>query len=264
MSHVLRSTSQISNLIPNAQGDNLVMSTNPTATDALIAFVIGMRDFDPFANATTGLGQGTAIADREADPVVTDNHGGDTFVQRQSLRMVDLNVSNVATWNLDGYFPSLYMFEVNSAAGGATTINVNSMYTNANDSSDADDWSDRPIFDGGVDVIALNYATSTYASSTAITGATDPVVTGALSITSGNLVLALVVMKSGNAIGNVYIEKSDGTHKQVLTVLATGKCVGTEAHWVLVGDAAAYADQNILKVDNPLQYELSFLASVWS
>lgn len=263
MPHTLNGISKISNLFANAQGD--AMFVNPTTTDHLITFIVGMRDLNPFANADSGAGQGTSVADKEADPLVSRESDG-AFTQHSALRLVDLDNSDVATWNLDGYLPSLYFFQRASVSSGATVpVVVASTFLDALD-SDADDWAaGRPIFDGGIDAITLDFTAATYASSTGVTGASNPVVTGALSISSGNLVLVFVVMKSANAIGDVYVEKSsDHTHQQVLPVLATGKCVGTEAHWVIAGADAAYADTNIVKVKNPLGYELSFIATISS
>ncbi len=259
----LQSISKVSNLWANAQGDH--MYVKPTVTDHLMTFVIGMRDYNPFANAKTGAGQGTAIADREDDPIASREVDG-PMTLRSSTKMVDLDVADVATWNLDGFFPSLYLFTRASASGGWTDpatgdVIVNSSFAGTN----ADDWTDRPIFNGGLDAITVDYPACTYASSTTQTGATNPVVKTPLSLGLGSLVLVLVVMKSGNAIGDVTIDKtSDNSHTQTLAVIDSGKCVGTEAHWVLVGGDAAASDCDEIRVANPLGYELSFVAGIFN
>jgi hypothetical protein len=115
-----------------------------------------------------------------------------------------------AKWNLDGYYPSVYIFMASNVVAGSYKINLNSMYQTGSGAV-TNKWSQGavPIFDGGVQFQVFNFsgaatsaaldAFSISLTDTITNPATAPstlVATG----TDGDLLFSVGLMKNSNAI----------------------------------------------------------------
>lgn len=116
-----------------------------------------------------------------------------------------------AKWNLDGYYPSVYVFVASNVVAGSYKINLNSMYQPGSGAV-SNKWSQGavPIFDGGVQFQVFNFsgaATSSAIDGTPSISITDTILnpaTAPASITTsavdGSLLFSVGLMKNSNAI----------------------------------------------------------------
>ena len=114
-------------------------------------------------------------------------------------------------WNLDGYYPSLYVWVATNALPGTYNINLNSVYqnvTSTHDDGPQDLAAGKPIFDGGVNfqVIKLSGTGApdacTIGESSANPATPGPITTAGVN---GDALISVGLMKSGNVFqpGNV-------------------------------------------------------------
>lgn len=118
------------------------------------------------------------------------------------------NAYQSATWNIDGYFPSIYIFVANDVAAGTYKVSLDSMFQSGDGSMQ---WSEgsAPIFDGGVNfqVFCVSGADGVDASSfPAVQGGdtrSNPATAPATLTTTaadGDLLLSVGLMKSNNVM----------------------------------------------------------------
>jgi hypothetical protein len=121
-------------------------------------------------------------------------------------------------WNLDGYYPSIYVFIASNVKAGSYKVNLNSMYQ-PGDANNLIDWSEGavPIFDGGVNL-------SVFVLSGCATSSAVEAVSISTTETTSNPATApasLVVSNAdGDALISVALTKSNN-------VLAPGSVGGT-------------------------------------
>src|SRR5271157_494478 len=147
--------------------------------------------------------------------------GGNTWVLAQNLNIADSDpttpsYTTSSQWNLDQYYPSIYMWVAQNAVAGTYKVNLNSMYQPGIDDPQEYAAGSIPIFDGGVNFqvfvisggltttqpVAKSISSGTPAETTA-NPATAP---GTLTIAgNGGGLLSVGLMKSGNvfAAGSV-------------------------------------------------------------
>jgi hypothetical protein len=171
-------------------------------------------------------------------------------------------------WNLDGYYPSVYIWVCQNAIAGSYKVNLNSMYQNGIDPPQ-DLAAGKPIFDGGVNFQVFCFsgaALSGAVDSSAIgTSAANPADAGSYINTyaaNGDLLFSVGLQKSGNVFSGGDVLAGTGTgsppYGAPMTVISYGKLVGSEAHYAVeyaltpAGSAGAYNPNWI----NPLGYEM--------
>src|SRR5208337_1391297 len=160
-------------------------------------------------------------------------------------------------WNLDGYYPSIYIGWALNVAAGSTAVKLNSDYSDGVSGSSGQYLaSGKPIFDGGVNFGVFDFsgiATSSASDGgSSSTSTANPAVGGSFTTgTSGDLIVSVGLMKSGNAfsVGSGFTE------------LARGTAVGSEAHWMVQYQVQAASGAINPGFTNPLGYEM-LVASV--
>lgn len=251
--------SQNSNIGANAQGDHVALTA--AAGSSYAAITIGFRSYDPFNLTADADNYPTGIAERAGTVTVTSTGAHSwtaSTVRTDRDDKSDYTIvpgdfdANEAKWNLDGYFPSI---QINSLLNVAdvTDVALNTMFSTS-------DWFEgERIFDGGVDFIVaqLDLISSLQERFGFRTSAANPALNALSgSMTLGGLVVAVAIMKSGNALGDAILTNAGGTHNVTLTRIAAGKCVGCEAHYVVAVGNADDSDQDRVTWANPLGYEI--------
>jgi hypothetical protein len=209
--------------------------------------------------------------------------GGNIWTLVTNLNIVDSDYTVVATpptapnpwpssaWNLDGYYPSIYVWVAQNVRAGTYSVNLNSMYQDGIDPPQ-DLAAGKPIFDGGVNFqvfcfagAALSGAVETSSLKNIGTSTTDPATAPATLTTTaanGDLLLSVGLQKSGNVfsagtVGEAGIG-SPPVAGAAMTSISNGKLVGSAAHYMveyaLTGpNTAGTYDPNF---SNPLGYEM--------
>jgi hypothetical protein len=254
------------NIIANAQGDPVVVS--PSSGDALVAVAIGMKQYNPFDllhGSTPAFGYLQGINDFSVAPTITDSNGQTwTFASSGNGSLINADVdpsvptySSASLWNLDGFYPSVFIAWTLNVAAGSTTVRLNSDYKDGiSGTSGAYLASGKPIFDGGVNFSVFDFsgiATSSAGDggSSAVSTA-NPAVGGTFTTgSSGDLIISVGIMKSGNAfsVGSGFTE------------LSRGVLVGSEAHYMIQYQVQTSAGAINPGFVNPLGYEM-LVASV--
>jgi hypothetical protein len=165
-------------------------------------------------------------------------------------------------WNLDGYYPSIYMWTATSVAAGSYRISLNAMFQPGINAPA--DWAvgSTPIFDGGVNfmVFAIAGAASIAGSSISTTETTSNPATAPASLTvsggDGGALLSVGLMKSGN----VFAAGTDNPATSPPAPIAMGQIgngmlVGSEAHYI-VEFATVAAGTYSPGFANPLGYPI--------
>ncbi len=167
-------------------------------------------------------------------------------------------------WNIDGYYPSIYIFVAQNVKAGSYKVNLNSMYQ-PGDANNLIDWSQGavPIFDGGVNVqvYSLSGAMTSggVSASISVTDTTSNPATAPASLTlsgDGGALISVGLMKSGNVFAPGII----GSPAEPMTQIGSGTLVGSEAHY-LTEFAAVPAGTWAPGFSNPLGYSM-LVASV--
>lgn len=267
--------SKIANLFSNQQGDNAYVTA--ASGDCLIAVAIGLKSLDPFdqlhsSHPTLDVAYFPGLTDfMPSAPTISDNSvtsppGGNSWVLEASYNLQDADYTVItsppvptvrpsALWNLDGYFPSIYIWIVTAAAAGTYAVNLNSMYRDGI-TRPGDLAAGKPIFDGGVDFFVTKFTgmtgTAADGNSSAISSA-NPAVSGAITTTgTGDLVFAVGLQKSANGLG---LGPTDGTLSTQYARVADGKLVGSEAHYLAEWGIQTSNGAWTPKFANPLGYE---------
>jgi hypothetical protein len=143
-------------------------------------------------------------------------------------------------WNLDGYYPSIYIFVAQNVKSGSYKVGVNSMYQ-PGAANNLIDWSQGavPIFDGGVNVqvycISGAATSGGVSASISTTDTTSNPATApsplTISAADGGALLSIGLMKSGNvfAPGTLAGSPPDATMTQV----GNGMLVGSDARYLV-------------------------------
>jgi hypothetical protein len=272
MAIVLKEVQQNSNIVAQANGEQFVMNCDLDDTLALI--VIGWRSLDPQKNrnpeSDTSLADDT-VADFvvnviEDNPINLTLTNAGSWDHQQGILPMDgvlLTATPPATyartlWNVDGYFPSIYMLH-NTAdcPGGQAIVNVATQYQ-VDDGGTYGGGSVsgmRPIFDGGVNMIMLRYSGLTghtngnHGIETTI--ANPAIVTSSSTLATGDLGIVVGLMKNGNQMSTGQCTDT----ADPCSFIAAGKCVGTEAHW-MVETVVVTGSGSSISVVNPGQYEM--------
>lgn len=225
-----------SNVWATSQGDSVVLPAS-AAGDAIVAILIGETDPNPFD--LLHLSPNPAFTPSEADfnaaPSFSDDKGNTYQVAAINLAQAgaDYTGTSFVRWNLGSYFPSIFFAYAMNVTVGTSKITVKSVYADGI-TRPQQLAAGKPIFDGGVNVVAANFsgiatvsAQDGFSSTTALTGqvsATNPAVAALFTPTvTGDIIITVGVMKSANAFST----------QSGWTLLASGKCVGDEAHWAV-------------------------------
>jgi hypothetical protein len=254
-------------LINGAQAANVVWIVGSSFTSVATSTMVGTI----LANTSITLGGGVlngralagivvtsgAISISTATAVTSPGGGtvsaGNNWVLVASINLADADYSGysippaanlpwpAADWNIDGYYPSLYVWVCASAIGGSYPVNLNSVYQNGI-TAPLDLAAGKPVFDGGINFQVIDWTGMTGVaiedggspasfSQTAITAA-NPAVTAAIvtsgsgSPPTGDLVIVVGLQKNANGLGL-------GTDS---TLIAYSSSVNAE-----LGSAANYA-----------------------
>jgi hypothetical protein len=223
------------------------------------------------ADYTNAAEPGTALATPE---------GINEWVLVKNLNLVDSDYTVISTpppagspypassWNLDGFYPSIYIWVAKNAVAGNYNVNLNSMYNDGIDYPQ-DLAAGKPIFDGGVDFQVFVVAnadlttpvddSSIGLSSAAIAVSAAPLTTSA---SNGDLLLAIGLQKSGNVFSTGTVQPASTSpviaEGAAMSMAACGKLVGSEAHWMVEyaltapGSAGSFDPY----FNNPLEYEM--------
>lgn len=164
-------------------------------------------------------------------------------------------------WNLDGKYPSVYIFYALNVAGGTYTVSVNSCYQDGT-TRPADLAAGKPIFDGGVDIHVFEFSGIALAAATdgsqGQMSAANPAVTPSFTTTTaGDLILTAGFMKSGNAFSTY---APAGITAGSTVMLASGKCVTSQAHWGIQMQLQTANGAIQPGFTNPLGYEMAVSA----
>lgn len=175
--------------------------------------------------------------------------GGNVWSLAASLSIADSDPTNPSyttssQWNLDQYYPSIYIWVAQNAVAGSYKVNLNSMYQLGIDEPQEYAAGSIPIFDGGVNfqVFSISGALTTgqpqafsissgFPAETVANPATAP---GTLTLTGGDggALLSVGIMKSGN----VFAAGSIGGTATSLTLTAVAP--------LLYGTGTQYPPQN--------------------
>ncbi len=276
--------SKVSNLWSNQQGDNAYVTA--AAGDTLVAVAIGMKSTDPFdqlasSHPTLDVAYFPGLLDFNSIPTISDGSVvvsppsvGNNWVlsAHYSLADADYTVGSVppagaypaANWNLDGYFPSIYVWTCVNANSGTYAVNLDSMYDNGVSRPD-DLAAGKPIFDGGVNFFVSKFTWST-GTTTAVDETTSPPGGNESGISSANpavlnamtlagthdLGVVIGLQKSANGLG---LGASAGLDTPGYQMFASGKLVGSEAHYLAEWAAITGSGLWTPQFSNPLGYE---------
>lgn len=245
-------------------GDSITFAGLTTATflngQTAAVVIAGAATFtvsDPTKHGTSASHSDTGTASRTS---------GNDWVLAANINLVDSDYSVVSvpppggspypsvTWSLDGYFPSIYVWVAENVTAGTYKINFNSCYQSGT-TRPQDLAAGKPIFDGGVNAGATVFhgmtAVAADGHATAVSTA-NPAVTAPITTTgSGDLVYVVGLQKSANDFGL----GTDGSLTAGYSTIASGKLVGSQAHflvqWGIQTSAGAWTPQ----FSNPQQYE---------
>jgi hypothetical protein len=169
-----------------------------------------------------------------------------------------------ANWNLDGYYPCLYVWVCNSANAGTYPVNLNSVYQDGV-VAPLDLAAGKPIFDGGINfqVFDIGDMTSVAVDGTAVAiTAANPAVTAPIVTTQNDdAVIVIGLQKSANGLGLGTDATLDGTAGSPPTAMlgyqrvSNGKLVGSQAHYLIEWGVQTVAGSWTPQFANPLGYE---------
>jgi hypothetical protein len=169
-------------------------------------------------------------------------------------------------WNLDGYYPCIYVWVCNSANAGTYAVNLNSVYQNGV-VAPLDLAAGKPVFDGGINFQVLDVTGMTGVTvdgaTTAIT-ISNPAATSPIVTTGADAVFVVGLQKSANGIdlgtdstltgytvaGSPAVVTEGGYY-----MISNGKLVGSEAHYLVEYGTQIGAGSWTPQFANPLGYE---------
>jgi hypothetical protein len=173
-----------------------------------------------------------------------------------------------AKWNLDGYYPCIYVWVCASANAGSYAVNLNSVYQDGI-VAPLDLAAGKPVFDGGLNFQVFDIAdmssVTVDGTATAISIA-NPAVTAPIVTTGADAVVVIGLQKSANGLGlgtDATLDGSAGsppTTQSGYTRVTNGKLVGSEAHYLVEFGVQAAAGSWTPQFANPLGYETILLA----
>jgi hypothetical protein len=166
-------------------------------------------------------------------------------------------------WNLDGYYPCLYVWVCASANPGTYAVNLNSVYQDGI-VAPLDLAAGKPVFDGGINFQVFDIGDMTGVTvdgaATAISVA-SPAVTAPIVTTGADAVFAIGLQKSANGLNLGTDATLDGTAgsppvtQSGYSRVSNGKLVGSEAHYLIEWGVQASAGSWTPQFANPLGYE---------
>ena len=262
--------------------------------------------YEPFLNGVTltvlGTGSGNFTADftytgsytnnaEPSSPPALATKDGQTWVLAGNLNIADSDYTVVntpppfpggtgggynavsqpypsSTWNLDGYYPSVYVWVLSSAVAGTYKVTLNSMYQGGT-FAPLGLAAGKPIFDGGVNFQIIRFSGAGAVESgsfsigeTSFNPAASPV-TQTTSAANGDALISVGLMKSGNAfapgtVGTLAGSPPTYTGGASMTMISSGKLVGSSAHYIVqygftASGSAGTFNPNFL---NPLGYKM--------
>ena len=206
--------------------------------------------------------------------------GINEWVLVKNLNLVDSDYTVVSTpppagtaypasqWNLDGFYPSIYIWVAKNAVAGNYNVNLNSCYDDGIDYPQ-DLAAGKPIFDGGVDfqvfvIAGADLTTPVDDSSVGLSSAAIAVSAAPLTTTApnGDILLAVGLQKSGNVFSTGTVQPASTSpviaEGAAMSMVSCGKLVGSEAHWMVeyAITAAGSAGSFDPYFNNPLEYEM--------
>jgi hypothetical protein len=237
---------------------------------AAVSVTLGGGTLSGRAIAQTG-----AISISTADAITTASIGGsvNNWVLAAHINLVDSDYTVSSTpptapnpypssqWNLDGYYPSVYIWVAQNANVGTYAVNLNSVYQNGI-IQPLDLAAGKPIFDGGVNFQVFKFSgilTSGAADGSSIgTSTAAAAAAPAFTTTQGSeLLLSVGLMKSGNAFGLGHVIQAAVPTADAVSRISNGKLVGSEAHYIVEYSIPAAASATTqLSFSNPLGYEM--------
>jgi hypothetical protein len=245
-------------------GDTVKLAGLTTATflnnqTVTVASASGSQFTAPFthANYTSAADTGTATRTSSGNDWVAAggqiNLGGGDYTASLG------DFTRQVKWALDGYLPSVFMFYALNVAGGSQTVTVKSCYLDGTTRPTCL-AAGKPIFDGGLDVHILEFSGIVTASasdgSQGQLSAANPAITPSFTTTTaGDMILTAGIMKNNSAFSTYAPAGTTGT-----TLLASGKCVGSQAHWGIQMQLQTSAGAITPGFTNPLQYEMAVMA----
>lgn len=246
---------------PWLNGETFRVVTSPSGT----SFQVNYPSWT--ANYTNAAEPGTSRATPE---------GINEWVLVKNINLVDSDYTVVSTpppagdaypssaWNLDGFYPSVYIWVAKNVVAGNYNVNLNSMYQDGIDYPQ-DLAAGKPIFDGGVDfqvfTVALADTTAPVDDSSIGITSADPAVSGTPIVAAGStdLLLAVGLQKSGNVFGPGTVTPAVASPPTpagaAMTMVASGKLVGSEAHWMVEAALVSSGTYDPC-FSNPLEYEM--------
>lgn len=256
--------SKIANMWSNQNGEDVVVNAN--AGDLLVAIAIGLKSYGQFdllhgtapytvlggGGNTIPFGFTQGLNDFNADPTISDQ-SSNVWTLAAHLNIADSDYIVAATppvapnpypsskWNIDGYYPSIYIWTAPNVAAGSYKVNLNSMYQSGVTSPTDYTGGALPIFDGGVDFQVYNLsgaaAASVVESSSISTGSpaettsnpsTAPA-TLAVANANGDALISVGLMKAGNTFA-AGLTKTLGAQ---MTQIGNGNLINSEAHYIV-------------------------------
>lgn len=236
-----------------------VLSTGLSATQFEFNFT--------HADVTSGAETGTA----------TKTSGGNDWSLITNLNVYASDYTPAATpptapnpypsslWNIDGYYPSIYVWAATGVSAGTYAVNLNSMYVNPASTSDLSAGAlaaGKPIFDGGVNfqVVKFSNILALSAQDGHSIGASTAAKAAPAAFTTtqtGELLLAVGLMKSGNAFSLGKVNQGGTDTTDAVSSISNGALVGSEAHYAVEYAIPAAANAaTLLYFSNPLGYEM--------
>jgi hypothetical protein len=170
-----------------------------------------------------------------------------------------------SNWSIDGYYPSMYMWAATGVSAGTYKVNLKSVFNNPASTSDlsADaQAAGRPIFDGGVTFLVIRFSgvlpTAAEDGDSIGVSVAAKAAPAAFTTTQGaELLLACGLMKSGNVFTTGHVNQGGTDTVDAVTLLASGKLVGSEAHYAIeMATPASASATTYLYFSNPLGYEM--------
>ena len=228
-------------------------SSGPTAQTTAFANKTSGNDWVLIANANlTGI------------PAPGSTGGGSDYTPGATPPTAP-NPYPASNWSIDGFYPSMYIWAVSNVAAGTYNVKLNSTFNNPASNSDLSAGAQaagRPIFEGGVTFLVIRFSGVQLASPqdghSIGTSAAAKSAPAAFTTTQGSeLLLAAGLMKSGNVFSIGHVNQGGTDTADAVTLLASGKLVGSEAHYAIeMATPSAANAATYLYFSNPLGYEM--------
>lgn len=231
------------------------------ANNTLITVVIGKKNPNPYNAGNTTQADGSMDTNTPA-PVITKGDGTTTtgWVAATAFKSIDAKVAAGTLFTDESKpdfvadYPAVYVSHKVPGVLAGETIVVKSAFKGpqASPSQDANGAAGVSIFQGGVNVVALEFsginATPAAVEQHQLTTTNPALSASGTTGSSGDLMIAVGYQKNGNVFA-----PSSGW-----TVIYSDKCVTSQDHFVVAYKVLSGADH--ASFSNPLGYEMAVAA----